>query len=201
MHTILTRRMERRSLLNLFYPSSARIFSQEILEGKENLSQLNLSPTTQLYMKKLKQNKKNVNLPTNTTIPYKEYVEGFKNWKEKTTTSPSRRHLGHQKCLLKPYGNQYSTEEPDFGKIMMKLHHTITITALLNASPLHRWLTSIVLLLPKDKGQQKIHRLRIINTYESEYNLILKYVWPKKGMQKAEENNWLGYNATGGRKI
>ena len=82
----------------------------------------------------------------------------------------------------------------------MKLHHTITSTALLNASPLHRWLTSIVLLLSKDKGQPKIHRLRIMNTYESEYNLILKYFWPKKGMQKIEENNWLGDNAAGGRK-
>ena len=71
---------------------------------------------------------------------------------------------------------------------MIKLHHTITYTALLNAPPLHRWLTSIVLLLPKDKGQPKIHRLRIINTYDSEYNLILKYFWPKKSTQKAEEH-------------
>ena len=50
------------------------------------------------------------------------------------------------------------------------------------------------------KGQPKIHILRIINTYESEYNLILKYVWPKKGMQKVEERNWLGDNAIGGRE-
>ena len=82
----------------------------------------------------------------------------------------------------------------------MKLHYTITSTALLNVSLLHRWLTSIVLLLSKDKGQPKIHRLRIINTYESEYNLILKYFWPKKGMQKVEENNCLGDNTTGGQK-
>ena len=126
-------------------------------------------------MKNLKQNKTIVNSPTNTTIHYKEYVEGFRNWKEKTTTSPSGKHLGHHKCLLKPDGNQYSKEELDFGEIMMRLHHTITPIALLNASPLIRWLTSIVLLLPKDKGQPKINRLRIINTYESEYNLILKY--------------------------
>ena len=83
---------------------------------------------------------------------------------------------------------------------MMKLHHTITSTALLNTSFLHQWITFIVLLLPKDKGQPKIHRLRIINTYDLEYNLILKYVWSKKGMQKSEKNKWLGDNATGGRK-
>ena len=55
---------------------------------------------------------------------------------------------------------------------------------LINATPLHRWLTSIVLLLLKDKGQPKLNRLRIINKYESEYNLILKYVRPNKGMKK-----------------
>ena len=93
-----------------------------------------------------------------------------------------------------------SKAEPDFGERMMKLHHTITSTVLLNASPLHRWFASIVLLLPKDKGQPKKNRLRILNTYDSEYNLILKYFWPKKGMQKSEEKNWFGDNATGGRK-
>ena len=40
----------------------------------------------------------------------------------------------------------------------------------------------------------------IINTYEADYNLVLKYFWPKEGMKKAEKNNWLGLNQTGGRK-
>ena len=139
-------------LLSLIVKDTFATFSQELLEGKANLSQLDLTSTTRLYMQKLKQNKKIVNSRTNTTIPYKKYVEGFKNWKGKTTNSPSGRHLGHHKCLLKPDGNQYSKEEPDFGERMMKLHHTITSTALFNASPLHRWLTSIVLLFPKDRG-------------------------------------------------
>ena len=65
---------------------------------------------------------------------------------------------------------------------------------------LTRWLTSIVMLLPKDTGRSKIHRLRIINTYESEYNLVLKYFWSKQGMKKSESNQWLGNNQTGGRK-
>ena len=48
-------------------------------------------------------------------------------------------------------------------------------------------------------GKPKIHRLRITNTYESEYNLILKYFWPKVGMEKIEKNTWLGYNQMSGR--
>ena len=83
---------------------------------------------------------------------------------------------------------------------MWNLHHSITSIALLNEKSLNRWLTSIVILLPKDIGRPQIHRLCIINTYESEYNLVLKYFWPKQGMKKAESNQWLGNNLTGGRK-
>ena len=70
---------------------------------------------------------------------------------------------------------------------MWQIHHSITIIALLNEKHLLRWLTSIMILLPKDAEQPKIHRLRIINTYESEYNLILKYFWANKGMRIAEK--------------
>ena len=58
---------------------------------------------------------------------------------------------------------------------MWNLHPSITSIALFNEKPLNRWLTSIVMLLPKDIGRPQIYRLRIINTYESEYNIVLKY--------------------------
>ena len=83
---------------------------------------------------------------------------------------------------------------------MWHIHHNITSISLLNEKPLARWLTSIVILLQKDIGRPKIHILRIINTYDSKYNLVLKYFWLKQGMHKAERNNWLGNNQTGGRK-
>ena len=73
-------------------------------------------------MKDLKQNKTIVNSATKNISPYKYYIEGFKNWKEQTTTSPSERHLGHHQILLKPNGIQYSEEKPDFGERMMKLY-------------------------------------------------------------------------------
>ena len=33
--------------------------------------------------------------------------------------------------------------------------------------------------LPKDSEQSKRHRLKIINTYEADYKLVLKYFRPK----------------------
>ena len=155
-------------LLSLIGKETFTTFSQEILDGKTDISKLQLSPTIQLYTKNLKQNKTIVNSATNNIIPYNEHIEGFKNWKEQTTTPPSERHLIHYQILLKPDEAQYSEEEQDFGERMMKLHHTIASIVIIHTSPLHRCLTSVFLLLPKDKGKLKINRLIKINTYESE---------------------------------
>ena len=56
------------------------------------------------------------------------------------------------------------------------------------------------ILIPKDTGKPKTHRLRIINTYELEYNLILQYFCPKIEIHKAEKNKLIGRNQMGGRK-
>ena len=83
---------------------------------------------------------------------------------------------------------------------MWTIRHNITLIALLNENPLKRWLTSIVVLIPKDAGKPRLHWLGIINTYESEYNLILKHFWSKVEIHKIEEKKWLGRNQIVGRK-
>ena len=138
--------------------------------------------------------------PTVNFISLEDYKTGFKKWKESITTSSSGRHLCHHHSLLVPDGVHYEKEEQNFSKRMWNIHHKITSIVMRNETPLNRWLTSIVNLLPKDIGRHKIHRLRLMNTCESEYNLILKYFWTKKGIQKAEDNKWLGKNQTGGRR-
>ena len=57
---------------------------------------------------------------------------------------------------------------------------------------------SIVLMIEKEKNNHRINRLRVINIYEADYNLILKYFWPHKTTQFAERNNLLGENHWGG---
>ena len=42
--------------------------------------------------------------------------------------------------------------------------------------------------------------LRLINKYESEYNLILKYFWPHKAAHQAEKSKIMGPHQHGGRK-
>jgi len=102
--------------------------------------------------------------------------------------------------IFSPDRIQNSKEKKNFSERMWRIHHNIASITLLNEKPLSRWLVSIVILIPKDAGKSKINRLRIMNTYESDYNLILKHFWPKVGTHKAENNKWLGHNQMGGSK-
>ena len=57
-----------------------------------------------------------------------------------------------------------------------------------------------MILLPKNTSKPNIHRLRLINTYEADYNFILKFFLTQKEMDRAEREYLLGSNKTGGRK-
>ena len=62
-------------LLSLIGKVTFTTFSQDLLDGKVDLSKLQLSLIIQLYMKTLKQNKTSVNSTTNNIIPYNEYIK------------------------------------------------------------------------------------------------------------------------------
>ena len=132
---------------------------EALLNENTKLHHIPLTKVTKRYLESLTRNKEIIKSFQQHTIPLDEYKKGFRNWKEKTTTSPSGRHLGHHHSLLTPDGVQYSEEKEDFSERMWKLHHNITSITLLNARPLRRWLVSIVILIPKDKGKPKIYRL------------------------------------------
>jgi hypothetical protein len=70
-----------------------------ILEGEIPIELLNQPPHVQLLLEHLTDLKK---LPTiNSGITFEEFVKGMIKWKERTTTSPSGRHLGHYKVLTR----------------------------------------------------------------------------------------------------
>ena len=57
---------------------------------------------------------------------------------------------------------------------MLSIHNTMTNTDLAIGSPLERWITAEVIMIPKEKTTIKINRLQVINKYEADYNLIQK---------------------------
>ena len=58
---------------------------------------------------------------------------------------------------------------------MLYIHNIMINAALHLGYPLARWTKSEVIMLPKDTDNIQINYLRVINKYEAEFNLVLKY--------------------------
>ena len=127
-------------------------------------------------------------------ISLDEMTYAFTKWKERTTTSPSGRHLGHYKALTVSDGEDKNEVMKAFSLEILSVYNVIINAALALGTPLHRCEQSIVLMIEKERNNHRINRLRVINIYEADYNLILKYFWPHKTTQFVEINNLLGEN-------
>ena len=51
----------------------------------------------------------------------------------------------------------------------------------------NRWQNATSVMLEKDNGDPKIHRLRITNLFEADYNLFLKLIWGCRMIGQAEK--------------
>ena len=126
----------------------------------------------------------------------------LKKWKESTSTSPSGLHLGHYHCLWRD--PQMKPEDGDRQKILqgqecllgclvdllnyaLKFGHTYT-----------RWTKIVNVMLHKDPGNPRIHRLRIIHLYEADYNLLLTIKW-RQATHHAEDKQLLNDGLDGSR--
>jgi hypothetical protein len=129
-------------------------------------------------------------------IPLLEFKKGFQKWRETTSTSPSGRHLGHYKALLrteirkqkqnednddpsdketipKQQQKRQQTKHPLGHAIFRVLHH-VAMAALRSGETLSRWTTAHSTMIEKDPGRPIISRLRVIHLFEADYNMIIK---------------------------
>ena len=139
-------------------------------------------------------------LQSRTTITLKgaitkeEVLGKLRKWKESTTTSPSGMHLGHYHCMWK--NTKIPLDDPSHD-IMKKNQELLlqTTTSLLNYAikfgyTYERWRTVVNVMLQKDPGNPRIHRLRVIHLYEADYNLLLATKW-REAIHHAETNKLL----------
>lgn len=82
----------------------------------------------------------------------------------------------------------------------MWIHSTIANLAIANGVVLTRWTQVHTILKPKDRGTPKIHRLRPLNLYEADINLVLWVVLAQRLLQQAERSNRLADETWGTRK-
>jgi hypothetical protein len=121
------------------------------------------------------------------TITREDVKQGFQKWKERTSTSPSGRHLGHYKSWIQD------------DTLLDLLTLLIQIPIKFGFAP-KRWCQSLNVMLEKDPGNPMIHRLRIIHLYEADFNWVLKQFWAKRMLKYGEEHEALGEEQHGSRR-
>ena len=141
--------------------------------------------------------------PANSEITPKDLIAAFTAWKEKTSTSPAGTHLGHYKVWLRNYmsndeakeegkgeGNPHMTAEEYFNIQAKKLNLAISL-----AHPLKRWKKVHMLLLPKDDNAiPNINRMRPIDSFDAEINLIRQILVSHRTIHQAEQRGVITNN-------
>jgi DNA-binding transcriptional MerR regulator len=113
-----------------------------------------------------------------TSMSAEDIAKGISGWKEKTSTSPSGRHLGHYKAIIK---------DDTLLQCLTKFMHV----AIKSGIAIRRWSQATNVMLEKDPGRPLIHRLRIIHLFEADFNLYMKCQWGKRLVQRAAKHNLL----------
>ena len=114
-------------------------------------------------------------------ITLEEFKTKMVEWKEKTSTSPSGVHLGHYKSYFAPVLLDNDTPEGiAFQKIrtdMLEAQLYLLNFAIEHGHSYSRWQKIVTMMIEKEKGNHKIHRLGVIHIYEADYNLMLCVKW------------------------
>jgi hypothetical protein len=123
-----------------------------------------------------------------------EFVSKFKGWKEGTSTSPSGIHLGHYKALISRHDVDLTTDEgkeiESKRKDLIRAHVAMINYSLLHAYSYSRWKNVVNVMIEKEPGNSKVHRLRVIHIYEADYNFVLQAKW-RHLISHAETHNLL----------
>lgn len=128
----------------------------------------------------------------------------IKAWREKTTTSPSGRHLGRYKALFTS-GKYLEAIQPEEYKTFEQKQKDIAVLLLsiinyciTHGYVLERWKQIVNTMIFKDIGVHRIHRLRVIHIYEADLNLILAVKW-RELLYNADRAGAINESQYGGR--
>ena len=98
-------------------------------------------------------------------------------WNEGTSTSPSGMNLGHYHAMFRRHdyiadSAEAKAFETKQGQLVQAQLALINYALRFNHS-FDRWKTIVKVMIQKEPGNSKIHRLWVIHIYEADYNLLL----------------------------
>jgi hypothetical protein len=118
-----------------------------------------------------------------------EVSQGFRKWREATSTSPSGCHLGLRRIASYCYQDE-ETEKLKTGILLVQTQ-IINLPLRHGFSP-HRWQKVVNAMIKKIPNHPYINKLRVIHLLEADYNLCLKAIFSRKLTWNCEEHEALG---------
>lgn len=158
---------------------------KEILDGSF-VPPADTPEALQLYLKHL-QRPNTISTEFDFHYELEDFKKFIKNAKEKTSSSPSKRHYGHWKTIEKYMPNVFSDL------------HTILVLVMQYSIMLPRLVTTVMTLLRKEE-KPYIHRLRPILLLEVEIQAISSSQWAQKMSKSSEKHHIISNSQYGGRK-
>lgn len=144
-----------------------------------------------------------------------DLTQKFRRWKESTSTSPSKRHLGLYRAILKAPNPHFqndddtessvtrstsSSDEEDHGAIFFNFLAQIINVCVNTGYVLSRWRKVASVMLEKIPNRPVIEKLRVIHLFEADLNAWTGIVFGRRMMHKAEALEMLGEEQGGSRK-
>ena len=172
----------------------------DILNGKQ--LDFDLDPATELLISHMQQKCKPMPEFKTLEITQEQLVQTFLHWRETTSTSPSGKHLGHYRSIVKAM--QYQPDNPaspedcketdevvEAANQIFFLHHHLIHRALNHCHAYSRWSKVHNVFFAKDRGSYKVHRLRVIHIFEADWQAINKIIVARQTIRHAEKKNSL----------
>jgi hypothetical protein len=160
--------------------------SEQLLEGTDDPTDITDDEWSRYLITSMKRHSKELDIK----ITKEKMMDKYTRWKERTSTSPSGRHLGHFHALFRPLK---AKDDEDRDRLegkrtdIIELHANMLQTAYENEHVYQRWEYILTCMLGKDSGIPRIHRLRVIHLYECDLNLLFS-IFFRELDQHCEDN-------------
>jgi hypothetical protein len=147
------------------------------------------------------------NKEINKYMSLQDTKQGFKQWKEATSTSPSGLHLGMYRALTTraaaieiPAHEQEQSAPNTMGDYILNIRTMIINIAIKFNHSYDRWHTVHSTMIEKEPGNPKLNRLRVIHLFEADWNLMLKCIIARRLMHSIEAHGTMAKEQWGGRR-
>lgn len=117
----------------------------------------------------------------NERVTIRDFKKAMQKWKERTSTSPSGRHLGHYKVCVCQIDRKLNPAQKTKLRRLRDQIADIYVT-MINYATKHnysfnRWKTIINMMIYKEANNSFINRLRVIHIYEADLAYLLGTKW------------------------